>query len=127
MPTLSLGALLRLAMSCCLDAVDLTCHTGLSEVLSPGRLPQLRSLVFSWQQQASSAAPIACCGRLSSAARVVLGEQRCCVAGQGSGAVVLEFLGEHARGGGVKRKGYSFILNHQRQGKKARNLRRGGV
>ena len=46
------------------------------------------------------AAPIACQEMLSSAARVVPGEQQCRVAGQGSGAVVLERLGEQDRGGG---------------------------
>ena len=91
-------------MRCCLGAVGWTCHAGLYwEVSSPGRLPRLpgRSLVLRWKQQSSSAAPIVCYGRLSSAARVVPGEQQRRVAGQSSGAVVLEFLGEHDRGSGV--------------------------
>ena len=77
LPTLSLGsgeyyALLAMrSLRCCLGAVDqtVTCQAGLWEVLSPGRLPLLRSLVFRWQQQSSVAAQVVCYGQLSSAAR----------------------------------------------------------
>ena len=61
-----------LAMRCCLGAVGRTCQAGLY-----WEVPSLRSLFLRWQQQSSSAAPIVCYGRLSSAARVVPGEQQC--------------------------------------------------
>ena len=104
-PTLSLGACgccTVLVMRCCFGAVDLTCQAGLWKDLSLGRLPQFCSLVLhcQWQQQLSAAAQTVCYGLLTSNARVVPGEQRCLVAGQGSGAVVLEFLGGHDWGGG---------------------------
>ena len=42
-----------------------------------------------------------CYGLFPLDARVVPGENRCLVTGQGSCVVILEFLGEHDRGGGV--------------------------
>ena len=96
LPTLSLGACgcyTVLAMRCCFGAVDQTCQAGLWKDLSPGRIPQFCSLVFHWQQQLSAAARTVCYALLTSIARVVPGEQQCLVAWQGSGAVILEFLG----------------------------------